>query len=244
MSNQINTPEMAGLLQQAKDGLATPHQGQVVIQQIHIHLRGPEAEPQGLLEESFRSTVKWVLRPVGKVVKWGTAPVWFPLGMLFRDVVATPKRISRAFAEPWQQDFQALREDHEQWKAATPEERTAMVTQARAWLGIGVAFTLMALTVDGLWKWVPILLFLGLVVIRTAWCPVRHIMGLTQGGWLGLARHLWQTVQVVLKGGIFAYKAGRGAPADLEPKVEEEVSTEPAYVPMPTAASAWSGGVQ
>ena len=252
MTNQINTPEMAVLLKQAKEGLATQQGGQVVVQQIHIH-QGNESEPQGLLHASFRGTVRWVLRPIGQVAKWGTAPIWWPLGMLARDVAATPRRIGKALADPWKQDWEALREDHEEWQVATPEERNSMVAQARGWFGLSLVFVLSTLIVPGQAKWIPLLGFLGLVGVRKGWCPVRSYLCMPQGGWGALADHIGETASVVFWGGVLTHKAKlakRALDAIPEPKTEVPPVEEPnTAMPVPQAQiqgeePVWSGSVQ
>lgn len=241
MSGQLNTQDdMALLLLQAKEGLATQPTGQVVIQQIHIHQGGeatPEG-PQGLLRSTFRGTVRWVLQPVGQVLKWGTAPVWFPLSMGLRDVLATPQRVGKALADPWRQDYQALREDHALWKAATPEERQAIVAQARGWLGLAVALCASTLLVPGALKWLPILTFLGLWEVQEGWCPVRAYLGLSQGGWQGLGEHVWRQVQILRHGGVVAHRA---AAAQELPQEAQEQAEEPvvAIEALPQAEATW-----
>ncbi|WLT30651.1 hypothetical protein [Geothrix sp. PMB-07] len=218
MSSQLNTPELAELLQQAKAGLST-QKGQVVIQQIHLH-QNP-TEPQGLMKATFRGTMRWVFRPIGEVAKWLFTPIWWPLGMLVRDVVATPKRVWKAFAEPWQQEVLALKEDHVAWAQASPEARRAMELQAKGWLGISFPFIVWIFAIEGNWKWIPILLFLGLTAARRGWCPVRCYLGLPQGGWPEMIGYWKESLPVVMRGGVIPHQAKSAAQALAAPVSDE-----------------------
>jgi len=192
MSNELTSPLTAALLDQVRQG--GQNQVVVVVQQ-------PQPQPEeekSLLHSSFRQTTRWVFKPVGQVVKWSSVPYWGPVGLGVREIVETPKRLITALVEPWKEEATWHAEEHRIWAAATPEERAAIRAQAYTWVPILVAGTWLTILVPVGWKLLPLLGIIGLGLIRQVWCPVRHTLGLQQGG-LAAVRNLLGVLREIPK---------------------------------------------